>query len=103
MSPTASVHDTNDVPLSEQARPVEKVNEYEDAEKNYQPKFWTIMVGMYLSIFLVALVSLVVLFLVYTRSSHAGRIEPSSQQPFHASPTTSNPSRTSDGMAVPTC
>jgi hypothetical protein len=39
----------------------EKVDEYEDAEKNFQPKsmkFWTIMIGMYLSIFLVALVSL---------------------------------------------
>jgi len=33
-------------------------DQYEDAEKNYQPKslkFWTIMIGMYLSIFLVAL------------------------------------------------
>jgi hypothetical protein len=33
-------------------------NQYEDAEKNYQPKslkFWTIMIGMYLSIFLVGL------------------------------------------------
>jgi hypothetical protein len=38
----------------------EKVNEYEDAEKNFQPKslkFWMIMIGMYLSLFLVALVS----------------------------------------------
>lgn len=34
--------------------------EYGDAERNYQPrslKFWTIMVGMYLAMFLVALVS----------------------------------------------
>jgi hypothetical protein len=34
-------------------------NEYEDAERNYQPKtlkFWTILIGMYLSMFLVALV-----------------------------------------------
>jgi hypothetical protein len=33
-------------------------NQYEDAEKNYRPKslkFWTIMIGMYLSIFLVGL------------------------------------------------
>uniref|UniRef100_A0A8H7MYZ5 Major facilitator superfamily (MFS) profile domain-containing protein n=1 Tax=Bionectria ochroleuca TaxID=29856 RepID=A0A8H7MYZ5_BIOOC len=33
-------------------------NEYEDAERNYQPKtlkFWTILIGMYLSMFLVAL------------------------------------------------
>ncbi|KAF8847266.1 putative aflatoxin efflux pump [Acephala macrosclerotiorum] len=37
---------------------VEVDGQYEDAEKNYQPKtlkFWTIMIGMYLSIFLVAL------------------------------------------------
>lgn len=35
-------------------------DEYADAERNYQPKtlkFWTIVIGMYLSIFLVALVS----------------------------------------------
>ncbi|VUC21462.1 unnamed protein product, partial [Clonostachys rosea] len=33
-------------------------NEYEDAERNYKPKtlkFWTILIGMYLSLFLVAL------------------------------------------------
>ena len=40
-------------------KPVQSVDDqYEDAEKNYQPKslkFWTIMIGMYLSIFLVAL------------------------------------------------
>jgi hypothetical protein len=38
----------------------DQLNEYEDAEKNYNPKslkFWTILIGMYLSIFLVALVS----------------------------------------------
>lgn len=37
----------------------EPVDEYEDAEKNYQPKslkFWSIMGGMYLAMFLVALV-----------------------------------------------
>ncbi|SPO03295.1 related to aflatoxin efflux pump AFLT [Cephalotrichum gorgonifer] len=41
-----------------QARPSEPVNEYEDAEKNYQPKslkFWSVMIGMYLAMFLVAL------------------------------------------------
>jgi len=33
-------------------------DEYEDAEKNYQPKslkFWIILTGMYLSVFIVAL------------------------------------------------
>ncbi|KIW24486.1 uncharacterized protein PV07_10197 [Cladophialophora immunda] len=36
----------------------EAVDEHEDAERNYDlgsPKFWTIVVGMYLVIFLVAL------------------------------------------------
>lgn len=40
---------------------VEGSDEYADAEKNYQPrslKFWLIIVGVFLSIFLVALVSL---------------------------------------------
>lgn len=37
------------------------INEYEDAERNYDlrsPKFWSIVVGMYIVIFLVALVVL---------------------------------------------
>lgn len=41
-----------------------KDNEHGDAEKNYQPKsprLWTIIIGVYLSLFLVALVSFVVL------------------------------------------
>lgn len=57
MSSTASVHSAKEV---ERAQPVD---EYEDAEKNFQPKslkFWTIVIGMYLSIFLVALVSFAV-------------------------------------------
>ena len=57
MSSTASVHSAKDV------SPAESVDEYEDAEKNFQPKslkFWTIIIGMYLSIFLVALVSFIV-------------------------------------------
>lgn len=36
-------------------------DEYEDAKRNYQPrslKFWTILLGMYLAMFLVALVRL---------------------------------------------
>ncbi|TVY38947.1 Rubrofusarin-specific efflux pump [Lachnellula subtilissima] len=38
-------------------------DEYEDAEKNYQPKslkFWTLLAGVYLSIFLVALDRLII-------------------------------------------
>src|SRR4051812_34193134 len=38
----------------------EPEDEYEDAERNFQPKslkFWTILIGMYLAMFLVALVS----------------------------------------------
>lgn len=38
-------------------------DEYEDAEKNYQPKslkFWTLLAGVYLSIFLVVLEKLIV-------------------------------------------
>jgi hypothetical protein len=53
MSSAASVKSANQA----QTQPI---NEYEDAEKNYQPKslkFWTIVIGVYLSIFLVALVS----------------------------------------------
>ncbi|KAH8664706.1 azole resistance protein [Xylariales sp. PMI_506] len=40
------------------APPKSPINEYEDTEKNYQPKslkFWSIMIGMYLSIFIVAI------------------------------------------------
>lgn len=50
-SPTAAEQET---------QPAEAANEYEDAEKNYQPrslKFWSVMIGMYLAMFLVALVS----------------------------------------------
>lgn len=39
---------------------VDMEDEYADAERNYQPrslKFWTILIGMYLAMFLVALVS----------------------------------------------
>ena len=59
MSPPASVHSTKHEQPAKPAEPLEKVDEYEDAEKNYQPrslKFWTIISGVYLSIFLVALV-----------------------------------------------
>lgn len=46
---------TAPVPL----QPADSINEYEDAEENYDlrsPKFWIIIMGMYLVIFLVALV-----------------------------------------------
>ena len=59
MSSTASVHSAKEGPPAERVQPVETVDEYEDAEKNFQPKslrFWTIITSMYLSIFLVALV-----------------------------------------------
>src|SRR5271154_6933497 len=41
-------------------RPFDEDDEYGDAEKNFQPRsprFWMIIIGMYASIFLVALVS----------------------------------------------
>ena len=106
MSYTASVHSPKEVPPVERAQLVETVDEYEDAEKNFQPKslkFWTIIIGMYLSIFLVALVNFAVRLYTHTSSLHASRIELSLQRPFHASPTNSTLSRTSVGMAVPTC
>ena len=63
MSPTASLHSTKELPSADWPQPTHPVNEYEDAERNYQPKslkFWTIIIGMYLSIFLVALVGFAV-------------------------------------------
>ena len=60
MSPTASVYSTKELPSADWPQPPHSVNEYEDAEHNYQPKslkFWTVIIGMYLSFFLVALVS----------------------------------------------
>lgn len=52
------MHSAKEVPPAEEAQPVGIVDEYEDAETNFQPKslkFWTIIIGVYLSIFLVAL------------------------------------------------
>ena len=46
------------VPDEKTSSPSNAAGEYEDAEKNYQPtspRFWCIMAGMYISIFLVAL------------------------------------------------
>jgi hypothetical protein len=61
MSAPASLHSVTLDKGSEvePIQPDENVNEYEDAEKNFQPKsfkFWAIVIGMYVSIFLVALV-----------------------------------------------
>ena len=91
------------VPPAERAQPVD---EYEDAERNFQPKslkFWTIIIGVYLSIFLVALVIFAMRLQTFMSSLHASRIELLLQRPFHASPTNSTLSKTSVGMAVPTC
>lgn len=60
---------TASVSPAERTQPGETVDEYEDAENNFQPKslkFWTIMIGVYLSIFLVALVSFAVHLQAYT-------------------------------------
>ena len=61
MSSTDSVHSTEQTIPAEQVQQGKAIDEYEDAEKSFQlksPKFWTIIIGMYLSIFLVALVGL---------------------------------------------
>ncbi|KAG6997695.1 TPR repeat-containing protein C19B12.01 [Physcia stellaris] len=58
MSSIAPVQDAKPTSPAVPAASVDPVNEYEDAEKNFQPKspkFWIIVIGMYLSIFLVAL------------------------------------------------
>ncbi|KAF2664245.1 putative aflatoxin efflux pump [Microthyrium microscopicum] len=63
MSSKASLHSANNdekphSPIDGSGAPAVPYNEYEDAELNYQPKtpkFWLIIIGMYLSIFLVAL------------------------------------------------
>ncbi|ETI28885.1 hypothetical protein G647_01337 [Cladophialophora carrionii CBS 160.54] len=65
---STSSNSAKDVPAALQPRPVdnqadgekksEPANEYEDAEKNFQPKslkFWTIIIGIFLSVFLIAL------------------------------------------------
>jgi hypothetical protein len=61
MSPPASMQSTDQASANGKPKeePIDQQNEYEDAEKNYNPKsprFLTIMAGMYLAIFLVALV-----------------------------------------------
>lgn len=55
----ASESSTDPAPATQNVEPTNQRNEYHDAEQNYQPtslKFWTVMLGMYFSIFLVALV-----------------------------------------------
>lgn len=55
---TSAKSTTIDEPLKDKPQPVD---EYDEAETNYKPKslkFWTIIIGVYLSIFLVALVGL---------------------------------------------
>ena len=58
---SASAKDEDSPAKHAEAQPtIEPVNEYEDAERNFQaksPRFWAIIVGLYLAIFLVALVS----------------------------------------------
>lgn len=106
MSSTVSVHSAKEVSSAPQAQPVEPVNEYADAEQNYQPKsikFWIIIIGMYLSMFLVALVSLAIQVQTHISSLHEIRIEQLLQRPFHVSLMSSVPFRTSGGMAVPIC
>ena len=105
MSSTASLPDADKVPPAELGRPLDELDEYADAEKNFQPKslkFWTIMIGMYMSIFLVALVSSL------QGSTAPGlrlnnRIEPLLRRPFQKSPTSSTRSKILAGMVVPTC
>ncbi|MCJ1302143.1 hypothetical protein MMC08_004946 [Hypocenomyce scalaris] len=58
MSSTASLPDADKAPAAELGRPLDEFDEYADAEKNFQPetlKFLAIIIGMYTSIFLVAL------------------------------------------------
>ena len=60
MSPPASLHSTTDKPLGEKAEQNQTAVDHGDEEKNFKPKslaFWTIIAGVYLAIFLVALVS----------------------------------------------
>ena len=106
MSTIASVYSAKEVSTAEQAQPVDISDEYEDAEKNFQLKsfkFWTIIIGMYLSIFLVALVIFAINLHTYMSSLRTSRTELLLQRRFHALLTNSNLSRTSAGMAVPTC
>jgi hypothetical protein len=60
MTPVASSEEPIDQKSDHVVVDEEEADEYEDAEKNYQPKslkFWSIMMSLYLSVFIVALVS----------------------------------------------
>ena len=59
MSPTGSLQTAQHE--SKVPHPYDEDAEYEDAERSFQPRsprFWMIIIGVYASIFLVALVSL---------------------------------------------
>ena len=59
MSPTKSLQTAQHE--SKIPQPYDEDADYDNAERNFQPrspKFWMIMIGVYASIFLVALVSL---------------------------------------------
>lgn len=102
------------VTTAEKAQSLDPVDEYEDAEKNFKPtsiRFLSIMIAMYLSFFLVGLVSTYLLAInlyrprkVYklTRES-IDRTDSSSQQPFLGSRTSSIPYRILAGMEVLIC
>ena len=75
MSPAASTYSAEKAPTDEPTHKVEELNEYADAEVNYQPKslkFWAIIFGMYVSIFLVALVSILNNSLKYSFNKSTG-------------------------------
>lgn len=58
-APAKALSPAKEAKSIEAIKSVEVTDEYKDAEKNFQPKslkFWTIISGVYLSIFLVALV-----------------------------------------------
>jgi hypothetical protein len=104
MSSTASVPDVDNASAAELGQPLDEFDEYADAEKNFQPKslkFWTIIIGMYMSIFLVALVS--PLQCSAAPGLRLSRIEPLLRQPFQKLPTSSIRSMILAGMVVPTC
>ena len=60
MSPETSIPDAEKSRMAAEPAPSpDELDEYGDAEKKYQPrspKFWAIIMGVYFSIFLVALV-----------------------------------------------
>jgi len=62
MSNTTALPDADKAALkdSQTQLPEDTINEYEDSEENFQPKtlkFWIVIIAIYLSLFLVILVS----------------------------------------------